>query len=54
MIERFNLQAGKNIFFHEKCKIDYVNSCNKKKIEVKDKSEWHFARDIRAKAYEAV
>lgn len=41
-------------FSHQRCKNMYVFSRKSKLKKEQEKSEWHFARDIRAEAYELV
>lgn len=49
-----NLPSNEQLFFHKNCKNSYITSRESKLLEEKDKSEWHFTRNIRAEAYEVV
>lgn len=55
MKEKLNkLPLDNECFFHKSCKNDYVTSRNSKLSKEKEKTKWHFVRDIRAEAYELV
>lgn len=49
-----NLQSDEELYFHKKCKNTYITSRESISQEEKDRSEWHFTRNIRAEAYEVV
>lgn len=55
MVKKLNdLPSDVDSFYHKSCKVTYNNSRQLILRSNKEKTDWHFARDVRAEAYEVV